>query len=240
MQAPSNTEEFPPLLSDNDVRQIVRILSDLALKKGSFDDKKRYLLDRLGDLIGADCWVWVPVNLEKTKGKAIAVDFIHDGFSSLQLSSYLQSLEHPDMDMLNARFYKLLGESSMHATRTGQQVDVEDNLSRSPVNDHWKKAGISQVLVSAKPVDNGNISFIAMYRHTDREPFNQREARIAHIILSEVTWLHMSCFPELKNDNMFDFSKLSPRQRTTLTLLLEGLGRKQSQRRLSSMMKEER
>ena len=45
-----------------------------------------------------------------------------------------------------------------------------------------------------------------------------------HIVLSEVTWLHLSGWPE---DYGADVPKLYPRQRVVLNLLLDGMGRKQ-------------
>lgn len=47
---------------------------------------------------------------------------------------------------------------------------------------------------------------------------------MVHIILSEVPWLHMNGWPE---DMGVSIPNLSPRQRTVLNLLLDGLDRKQ-------------
>ncbi|MFK5920776.1 MAG: LuxR C-terminal-related transcriptional regulator [Verrucomicrobiota bacterium] len=68
------------------------------------------------------------------------------------------------------------------------------------------------------------IVWIAMYKKESDSLFTEKEARIAHIVLSEVPWLHAESWPRAKK---IKGQMLSPRQRTTLNLLLEGLGRKQ-------------
>lgn len=52
-----------------------------------------------------------------------------------------------------------------------------------------------------------------------RPPFTVRQRRIAHIVLSEVDWLH---YAELPPDRGRGVPDLSPRQRMVLVLLLEG------------------
>jgi DNA-binding CsgD family transcriptional regulator len=65
---------------------------------------------------------------------------------------------------------------------------------------------------------------IGLYRHHGKAEFTAREVRIAHIILTEVTWLHEQGWPD---DRGVDVPKLSRRQRLALNLLIQGLSRKQ-------------
>lgn len=57
----------------------------------------------------------------------------------------------------------------------------------------------------------------------DRPHFVEREARIAHIVLSEVPWLHFKAFPDRQSKEM---TNLYPRHRTVLNCLCEGWSRK--------------
>ena len=111
-----------------------------------------------------------------------------------------------------------------HTTRLRQQVDPDNTFPSLPVFPLWKKADIAPLLLSCHPLPDGSLSLIALYRKADDSLFTQREARIAHIVLSEVPWLHAQSWPQAKRINA---QPLSPRLRTTLNLLLEGLGRKQ-------------
>ena len=68
------------------------------------------------------------------------------------------------------------------------------------------------------------VNAISLYRHVGRPRFSARDRRIVHIVLSEVSWLHYAGLPG-------DFGKsvpeLSPRRRTVLVLLINGMSRKE-------------
>lgn len=108
-----------------------------------------------------------------------------------------------------------------HFTRTRQQVVPDDVWYKSSnVEKNRLRRGIDHFLYSIYPLDEpGVISAIGMFRHVKRKPFNVRESRIAHILLSEVDWLHRIEMPENKGDGV---PQLTPRQRTVLIMLLEG------------------
>lgn len=73
------------------------------------------------------------------------------------------------------------------------------------------------------PLNDQCVSFIGIYRRADQPLFNERERQIAHILLTEVPWLHAEGWPE-------DFGGLAPslsrKRRLVLNLLLEGDSRK--------------
>jgi DNA-binding CsgD family transcriptional regulator len=68
------------------------------------------------------------------------------------------------------------------------------------------------------PLAGDIFSAIGFFRHTGREPFSERESRIAHIVLSEVEWLH---YAELPGERGRKVPQLSPRQRVVLIMLVE-------------------
>ncbi len=59
---------------------------------------------------------------------------------------------------------------------------------------------------------------MGLFRQAGRERFSARESQIAHIILSEVDWLH---YGELPGDQGQKVPLLSPRQRVVLMMLVE-------------------
>jgi DNA-binding NarL/FixJ family response regulator len=61
-------------------------------------------------------------------------------------------------------------------------------------------------------------------------PFTQRECHIAHILLSELSWIHEQGWPE---DRGASVPRLSPRLRVVLNLLLDGRTRKEMATSLS-------
>ena len=64
---------------------------------------------------------------------------------------------------------------------------------------------------------------MGLYRRMDQPAFTERETKIAHIVLSEVPWLHEEGWPE---DRGAALPGLSPRRLLVLNLLLEGRARK--------------
>jgi len=97
-------------------------------------------------------------------------------------------------------------------------------LENSAAGPYWARANIGTLLISQRPMDGGGISGVAVYRELGKPQFNEREGRIAHIILTEVPWLHFRAFPDRESQ---DITRLYPRHRTILNLLTEGWGRKQ-------------
>ena len=67
------------------------------------------------------------------------------------------------------------------------------------------------------------MSAIGMYRELGEPHFDEREAKIAHIMLSEVPWLHFKEYPDRESREL---SRLYPRHRTILNYLCEGWNRK--------------
>lgn len=214
-------------LTNDDVYRIVKILGDVAGMDAPLIEKKQHLLSEVSQLISADCWIWTLLAPTPPGQRPTVVGLIHGGFSEERLSAYFQALEHPDMGALNAPFLAQVYQTQSHTTRLRQQIDPENTFVTMPVYQLWQKADIAPLILSCHPFDDGSLSFIGLYRNEQAPLFDEREARIAHVILSQVAWLHAESWPGTPKAGKYDFSNLSPRLRTVLNLLLEGMSRKQ-------------
>lgn len=103
-------------------------------------------------------------------------------------------------------------------------MDPGNQFPKSDGFELWQAADISPILLSSYPFSDGSLSMVGLYRSQDKALFSERDSRIAHIVLSEVPWLHAQSMP---TEVQLKKQRLAPRERTTLNLLLEGLGRKQ-------------
>ena len=84
---------------------------------------------------------------------------------------------------------------------------------------HRLQRGLDHFLYSVYPlVEEDMYSAIGFFRHTGREAFSEGQSRIAHIVLSEVEWLH---YAELPGERGRKVPQLSPRQRVVLIMLVE-------------------
>lgn len=130
------------------------------------------------------------------------------------------------MARLTAPFAALLAEKQSHLTRLRQQTDPGNGFAESEARHLWRASGAEPGILSLRPIDATTVGAAGVYRRPGRPFFTQRESRIAHILFTEVPWLHGRLDA---NDEASVVPALSPRRRTILNLLLDG----QSRRRIA-------
>ncbi len=212
------------MLSEFDVRRMVRLLGEVAALEGDHMAKKRYLLSGLSELIQARAWLWSLVTDMDPGQLPVHLSSLHGGFTDGQFALFLRALDHPDLAHFSAPFFAELQRRQAHTSRMRQQSDPEYRFAFSGAYPLWQAAGVVPGIMSARPIGPRSLSTIGIFRSPEDPPFSARDLRIAHIILSEVPWLHEQGWPE---DRAVTIPRLSLRQRQTLNLLIEGQSRKQ-------------
>lgn len=208
---------------------MIRLLAETASIAGGHAEKKRFLMRRVAELIGADAWVWTLGCETAETERQTFVAFLHDGLDEGQFAGLLKALEDAEMGRIAAPFYERVALSGAHTTMRRQEIDPEGMAYCGRVGDLWEAANIDGVIMSAYPLDSQSLSGVAVYRRLGRPPFAERERDLLHIILSEVPWLHANGWPE---DRGVEVPKLSPRERMVLNLLLDGKPRREIARHL--------
>ncbi len=211
-------------LSETDARSLIRLLGETAMVAESISLRKQYLMKGLCKLVGADAYVWALGCQMEPQQPQVFINFIHGGFDDERFTKYLTAVEHPDMVPIASKFAESIKTRKGHTTMRRDEIDSLGLSYKGNIGDLWADADIGDLMLSAYPVDDQNVSTIGLYRSFGAAPFSEREKCITHLVLSEVYWLHLSDWPE---DKGVTVPKLSPRQRVVLNLLLEGLGRKQ-------------
>ena len=209
-------------LNEQDVRDIVRLLGEVIAAPGGFPEKRRHLMDGLCGLVGASSWAWCMAEFDPDKPPSF-IGFEHGGWDEDRFARYIEAMNHPAMEMVTRPSSLELQERKTHLTRTLRQMDPAMLLEHSGAGAYWVKADIGALMVSQRPMEGGGISGVAVYRKLGEPHFDKRETRIAHIILSEVPWLHFQGFPDQETR---EIARLYPRHRTIVNLLCEGWGRK--------------
>lgn len=207
-------------LSTSEAAAVIRLVGDTAAVEGGLVAQKRYLMSGLAELIQADSWAWATTSRFEAEEVPSSAGFLADGFSPEEYARFHEALEHPDTAILNATFMQELTEKQTHLTRHRDQMDREGYFHRSAVYPIWQAAGVEHVILSARPSQRF-LSHAGLYRRPGREPFSAQEVKVAHIVLSEVPWLHEVLTSELGSV----VNQLSPRQRIVLNLLVEGQSR---------------
>lgn len=211
------------MLAESDVRSIVRLLGEVAASDGSHAATKQHLMDGLVRIIDADAWIWM-LGCEVQPGEQpIYLSMSHGGFSEERYGQLLQAAAHPDMAWLSETMIRDMLTKGAHVTRRREQLANEEEFTLAGVSDRLRAANIGPFILALRPIGERSVSTMGIYRRLDQPAFTDRETRIAHIILSEVPWLHEEGWPA---DRGATVPFLPPRLRLVLNLLLDGRNRK--------------
>jgi DNA-binding CsgD family transcriptional regulator len=217
------SSERETTLVESDVRSIVRLLGDVAGSREQPVLRKRQLISGLSRLVGADGWLW-----SVTRGRdhrPICCALVHGGLDTRQLTAWAESTQTVDPPLPEHEACEEIARNQYHATRTREQMVGDEQWYANPTVRRYRlEVGIDDFLYSLYPLGEPYfVSAIGLYRRTGRERFSPRERRIAHIVLSEVPWLHTAGLPEDQGKSVPD---LPPRLRTVFVMLFEGHDRK--------------
>lgn len=115
-----------------------------------------------------------------------SLGLVHGGFDDERFARYLEAINHPGMEPVTRPANLELQEKGIHLTRTRLQMYPGQLLDHSVVAPFWELADIGPLLTSMRPMADGGMSEIGVYRSLEQPHFDEREAKIAHILLSEV------------------------------------------------------
>lgn len=211
-------------LSDGDVSAMIRLLGLVAAVEGGHEEKKRTLMDGLCRLVRADFWAWALATRFKPGEQPVYTAMATGGFELGQFSKLLVAYEHPDLAIMTAPLAEEAAETGRQITRRRPDYDPDDFFSASAANVLWREADVGPPLVTYRPIKNDCVSGIGIYRRYDRPMFDRRETKLAHIVLTEVPWLHEEGWPWAPAVKV---PRLPHRCRLALSLMLDGLSRKQ-------------
>jgi len=217
-------------LDEADVRAIVQLLGGVIAAGRDFAAAKRQLLEGLCRLIDADAWSWSLGTNAEPGEQPVYIGMAHGGFAPERYARLLQAAGHRDMAWTSEKLLKEMRERGSQVTRMRQQVVDEAAFATSGVSAHLADADIGPFIFSLRPIEGRAVSTIAIFRRKEAAPFAERETRIAHILLSELPWLHDQGWPADRGETV---PRLSPRQRVVLNLLLDGRSRKEMAASLS-------
>lgn len=205
----------PTSLDVTDVRDIVRLLSEVAVKSGGHTEKKRRLMEGLCVLVCATAWLWgFAVDMDPEKMSHFG-GFRHGKFDDTQVAEILKI--HPPSS-------EKLGRPDPNFTAAHPRSDHDNERNTAPdIATLVNPCDLYPCCLSYHSIGDGKYSGIVLYRAAGSPPLDAREALIVHTILTEVPWLHEQSWHEEHTE----FSKLAPRARRVLELLLQSYSRKE-------------
>lgn len=211
-----------------DVRQIVNLLGKVAVLDADISGKRRFLLIGLAKLIDAQKWFWLQARDDRSSAAPMAFMVIHDGWEGEEYVKLVAGLVSPAAEIINE---PLRRGADMHRTR--RRIDLLSDaqwFSSELARNCFSPANVGEFMGSVYPLGNDTVSSIFFARSPGRPGFSEREVCIAHLVTSEVDWLHRegTNVPAAPRVN-----SLSTRQRQVLIQLLAGDSVKQIARKLS-------
>ena len=206
------------------LRTIIRLLGETTATPGGHAEKKRTLVEAIASLTGSDAWVWTLTQHSGADDHWKLAGILHGGLSAERFVALNTAAEHPDTAKAAGHFHAAALATRHHTTMDESEIDPERHAFKGELGRLWAATGLGPTILSGRYLDDTSLSIAAFYRNVDREPFSAREKQIIHLILSEIPWLHLTGWPKDRGSRALN---LTPRQRTVLNLLLEGLGKKQ-------------
>lgn len=228
------------------VRQMVRLLGDIAGSNADAVARRRALMDGLVELVDADGWLWTMTHVDDAERTPVSMGVIHGGLSDEQFAAWLESSQANDPPLPENDALFALCAAGEHFTRRRQDLVTDEAwYANRTVKRFRLDVGLDHFLYTIYPLRSTDhslrsaddsrrstqtISAIGLYRKTGRPPFSPRDQKIAHILTSEIEWLHTASLPK---PDAHAAPTLSRRLRTVLILLLDGHGRKSISRLLT-------
>lgn len=215
------TEES--VMTEEDVSAIVNLLGEVITCTGDTLEKRRRVMDGICQIIGGDAWAWSILHFEEGIAPRQLLA-LHGGFSESRLAKWATVIEDPQVKPLTDVLVSEAIAGGKGFTRRDQEFVPKEWWNKSiPAYQLWTDADLSSFMLSTWPTRNGGFSGIGIYRNTRQDPFTDRETKIAHMVLSEISWLHGEGFD---GEDGKQLVTLYPRHRTVLNLLCEGWDRK--------------
>ena len=214
----------------DDVRSIVHLLGQVAVEPLDLPGKRRFLMQGLSRLIGAQIWFWLHLRYDPHSGRPpAAFMFIDGGWENdaqrTTVANGGNSTAAESLEIIMGR------DCGIHRTRRMKSYIGNDCWNASEYVQHYlRPVNIGDWVNSIYPMGDFCYSSINFMRRADQPDFSPRDVCIAHIILGDIDWLHREGTDIPAREHV---RKLSHRQRQVLLHLMSGDGTKQIARKLS-------
>jgi DNA-binding CsgD family transcriptional regulator len=215
-----------PLISKTDkVRELISWITSPSFIALPIADKRESLTDKMRQLIDAQVgfWGWgrgMPMDSGIAPVASILV-----GFTPVQISGLHQmALSENAHELINKPVRELLRLNS-HVSVMRSQFWTDEQWSRDErVKTSFRQFGWDDWLISVDYFRQDTWNSWTFFRALGASAFGEEDKQLVDLAMASISWLRPNVVDIVPASTFVD---LSPRQRTVLMLLLEGLSRKQ-------------
>jgi DNA-binding CsgD family transcriptional regulator len=224
-------DESTPTASAHIARRLLTLVASIAEDRLDLAQRRKALLQALVDLIAADAGWWSWGRGWPDSSAVAPVAIIDHGFTDQQRALVIEWALDPDTDK-NFRQPILARMAGKNATVQVRREIVPDEIWKEQpyMRRQLATAGFETWLMAVRYSATDTWSNIFFVRKLGREEFGNDQKAIIDLAMTSVTWLHATPDEYLPAET---FVGLTPRQRTVMLLLLDGLPRKQIAKRLA-------
>jgi DNA-binding CsgD family transcriptional regulator len=212
------SDEIP--IPESYVRQIVRLLGEVANLRGQLSVKRRALMTGLAAMVHADAWAWIVSRAADDHNNPAVASFLYGGLNGEQFARYARVMQDREKTPVEYRALNRLRLTQSRFTRGWDQLVTAEEWYSPGNRELLASLGFEHVLYSVKVLDDdGLFSGITLKRRMGRSNFTPMERRIVHIVTGEIDWLH---YDERSAEVSRKVRPLRPRLRIVLTMLVDG------------------
>ncbi|TWT42974.1 helix-turn-helix transcriptional regulator [Botrimarina hoheduenensis] len=214
-----------PLREVAHLEGLLKALTKPSLLVGDGEERRRLTINALCDLLDADAGHWSWGRGNPTTSTIAPLAFIDVGFTADQRVALFQHALHPEtVRTFQGRLMPMLTERSpLGVTRRDVLADPEW-LESTHWQDYVRLTGLDSWAHAIHYHSDDTWCCVHLVRHSGREEFGPEAARLLEQAVKNVGWLLVGAVESVPPET---FTGLTPRRRTVMAMLLDGLSRKE-------------
>lgn len=206
------------------IARLVTAVAEIADTHSGLADRREAVLLALAELVQADCGVWAWGRGWPDSSMVVPVAVIYFGITDAQRSVLMQWGGAAETDRtFRPRVRAQMGTARSVTTLwqdifTAEEWDAMPDMRRQLLEGNW-----SSWLHSVRYSDRDTWSNFFLLRNRGKDEFSPADAELVDLVLAAIPWLHSTAEEVLPPTA---FEGLTPRQRTVMLMLLDGMARK--------------
>ena len=217
-------------LDIDDTRRLLQAVTDVSDSKKPLADLRRATLEELAALVHADAghWAWGRGNAQSASITPVA--FIHFGYTEAELAATCQFGLDPRMrEEFSLPLVKLMRPDQVACALRSDIVPDDRWTPDNWLYQNVRRTGMDSWIQAVRYAANDTWSNMYLARRIGRAEFEVADRELSDLAISSISWLWANAEEALPPEA---HAELSPRQRTVMFMLLDGLSRKKIAARL--------
>ena len=221
----SESESEPFTLSEADVRGVVCLLAEALSPDDGRTAKIGRIMAGLSEVTQADGWLWIRSRFPLDGGKPANIDYTYGGaVGQHSIAAYADWSFEVDGEAEELKVLKPLIAAGRHATHSRTELIPEAVWQDRRCRAHVDRMGLEAFMYSLVPLAEHQGAMVTsgpiLFRKIGRPEFDRRAAMLTHLMIQECGSLHTEGLDMQRVD---DVAMLTPRQRSVLAMMIEGL-----------------